>query len=145
MSADQLNFFGPPEDVKPSAPDDQPVLVTTHYRARPVRSDPFRTNAILSRDGRVLKEEGMDAAAASEAAQAWLVRARAVARDHARKYMVVCADDVRKAMPDDPPPNPAVCGSLFRGSEWAFTGGRNLSTHPENHAREQKVWRLRTN
>ena len=34
-----------------------------------------------------------------------------------------------------------AAGSLFRGSEWQFTGERIKSARKTNHAREIKVWR----
>lgn len=34
-------------------------------------------------------------------------------------------------------------GSIFKGSEWQFTGDRINSRLPSNHRREIKVWRLK--
>ncbi len=39
------------------------------------------------------------------------------------------------------PANHAFMGSLFKGSEWEFTGHRVKSETPGSHANELKCWR----
>lgn len=91
-------------------------------------------------ESRRRKERGM--ALAADAAPALLDRARSYARSLGRGS--VTADDVsewleQQGLPDLGP----AAGSLFRGSEWEFTGRFVQSTRKTNHARLLRVWRLK--
>jgi len=86
------------------------------------------------------KVEGMSAAARKR--PELLERAREIARGVAREGDGTCtADDVADYMEYGLGP---AAGALFRTKEWEWTGRRVPSRQPSNHARELKVWRLRT-
>lgn len=70
-----------------------------------------------------------------------LERARAIAVDLGKKQRYVTADDVGKEMQyrSMGELGPAA-GSLFKTSDWVFTGRRIQSDRRSNHARELKVW-----
>lgn len=68
-----------------------------------------------------------------------LKRARTIALQLAKNNGEVTADDVAKRL--DQPLGP-VAGSIFKTSDFEFTGARIRSTQKNNHARELKVWRL---
>ena len=93
-------------------------------------------------DGLAAKAEGMQGAA--DAKSDLLNKARMLAATHAADHGTVTMDDVATMMEKCglPELGPAA-GSVFKGSEWEFTGQRVLSTRAKNHARELKVWRLK--
>ena len=73
-----------------------------------------------------------------------LTVARSIAREVAELRGRVTADDVaaeldRRGLPQLGP----AAGSLFRGSQWQFTGKRVVSKQLRNHGRELKVWELK--
>ena len=88
------------------------------------------------------KDEGMKQAAARD--MTLLDYARRLARIVAETYGTVTADDVQLRLDEygcGPLGNAA--GSLFRGAEWEFTGDWRTSDRISNHARMNRVWRLR--
>ena len=91
-----------------------------------------------------LKETGMTNAM-NGSKHLLLDRARHVAKQIAmlRDSRTVSADDVFKALAEEGITESLgnAAGSLFRGSEWEFTGERIKSRRISNHAREIKVWR----
>lgn len=68
-----------------------------------------------------------------------LERARAEVRSFAHKNGTVTADDVDKALRVALGPS---AGSIFKGSDFHFTGKRITSKLPSSHGRELKVWML---
>jgi hypothetical protein len=99
------------------------------------------TDALFDGSESERRKEAGKALAAANRGQA-LERARAMARSIASERLSreVTADDVARALPTVHL-GPAA-GSLFRGSEWEFTGRRVRSEQVLNHSRELKVWRL---
>jgi|TARA_R110000824_G_C14894723_1_gene644821 hypothetical protein len=92
-----------------------------------------------------LKREGM-AAAAHGSKHELLDHARRVAKQIAmlRGSRTVTADDVGRAFANEGIRQSLgnAAGSLFRGSDWQFTGQRIKSVRKSNHSREIKVWRF---
>ena len=90
-----------------------------------------------------LKEEGMASAAANK--HDLLKHARHVAKQIAmlRDSRTVTADDVSRAFAREGITDSLgnAAGSIFRGSDWEFTGERINSQRKTNHSREIKVWR----
>ena len=70
-----------------------------------------------------------------------LEEARAVARAFAMRNGVVNADDVQAETGISLGP---AAGSLFRGTEWQFTGQWVPSARVTNHGRMLRVWRLKS-
>jgi len=89
-----------------------------------------------------LKDEGMRQAA--DRAQTTLELAREIAKMVARINGTVTADDVQLRLDESGYGHlgPAA-GSLFRGPDWIFTGDWRTSDRISNHARMNRVWRLR--
>jgi hypothetical protein len=93
------------------------------------------------------KHEGMRVAAMSRTELLRLARECAV--KHAMLHGDCTADDVQRVMSERYDIDSAkllgpASGSLFKGSQWRFTGEYRKSTQVRNHAREQKVWVLHT-
>ena len=89
-----------------------------------------------------LKERGMKQAADNDPTT--LELAREIAKRVARIHGTVTADDVQLRLDEagfGPLGNAA--GSLFRGKDWEFTGEWRTSDRITNHARCNRVWRLR--
>lgn len=90
--------------------------------------------------GEALKQHGMELAADHRVDE--LCLARQIAIEIARNGDGTChMDQVRQRLPEGVELGPAA-GSVFKGSEWEFTGLRVRSLLQSNHARELKVWRL---
>jgi len=75
----------------------------------------------------------------TDARTALLEQARNLAIDVATARGVVTADDIPSCMRKELGP---TAGSIFKSSEFHFTGNRIKSALPANHARELKVWAL---
>ena len=93
-------------------------------------------------EGLRLKEQGMRQAANNDPTT--LEYAREIAKMVARINGTVTADDVQLRLDEygcGPLGNAA--GSLFRGPDWEFTGDWRTSDRISNHARMNRVWRLR--
>ena len=88
------------------------------------------------------KDEGMRQAADNDPTT--LEYAREIAKMVARINGTVTADDVRLRLDESGYGHlgPAA-GSLFRGPDWIFTGDWRTSDRISNHARMNRVWRLR--
>ena len=87
------------------------------------------------------KKHGMEVAAAAKPLS--LDFARKVATDICNIGDVITIDDVLQEVEKR---NlvinlGAASGSLFKTSQWAFTGSRIKSTRVSNHSREIKVWK----
>lgn len=96
--------------------------------------------------GETLKAHGIDRAALNRAEI--LELAREVALEIARGHVLgeVTADDVYLALQDAGEPTELLgpaAGAIFRGKEWVWTGQWVPSTRVSNHARLNRVWRLR--
>ena len=94
--------------------------------------------------GRDLKQIGQERAAESAGSRLEWARdlAREIARGRADRE--VTADDVGRELKRhglDSTFLGAGAGSLFKGSEWEWTGRRVNSMRMKNHAREIRVWR----
>ena len=89
-----------------------------------------------------LKEQGMRQAADNDPTT--LEYAREIAKMVARINGTVTADDVQLRLNESGYGHlgPAA-GSLFRGPDWIFTGDWRTSDRITNHARCNRVWRLR--
>ena len=91
--------------------------------------------------GEQRKSDGMSKAA--QAKKQLLEDARQIAKVIAIDGDGTCnADQVAEAlrlrkMPELGP----AAGSLFKSSDWEFSGERVLSTQPNNHSREIRVWK----
>ena len=88
------------------------------------------------------KESGMRQAADRD--MTLLDYARRLAQIVAETYGTVTTDDVQLRLDEygcGPLGNAA--GSLFRGPDWIFTGDWRTSDRISNHARMNRVWRLR--
>ena len=92
------------------------------------------------------KENGMQAAAE---ARSWILskaREIAVAIASGRESRCCSADDVMKELiklghhPSDLGP---AAGSIFRGKSWEFTEEWEESERVSNHARVNRIWRLK--
>ena len=57
----------------------------------------------------------------------------------AQQFGEVTADDISEAVEG----LGAATGAIFRGREWEFTGEWRKSKRVSNHARMNRVWRLR--
>jgi hypothetical protein len=68
-----------------------------------------------------------------------LTRARQIALTAAHQNGTVTADDVAAKIGE---PLGPVAGSIFRTSDFEFTGKRVRSVQPNNHGRELRVWKL---
>ncbi len=90
------------------------------------------------------KTNGMALAAANASEQ--LDIARQIAYELAFKGNgFVCMDDVGKLLKEKGISVGPWCGSVFKEKgEWEFTGQRVNSHRITNHARELKVWRLKS-
>jgi hypothetical protein len=93
-------------------------------------------------EGEARKEFGMDLAASNRPHA--LARGREVARELALKSpdMTVTADDVQKVLIPEGIHLGNAAGSLFRTSEWVWTGEFVKSTRKTNHATLRRIWRL---
>jgi len=98
-------------------------------------------------EGRRRKEEGMSRASAKHGELLRMTRAVAVQIARGRLDSCCWADLVQQEMlrryewyAPDMLGNAA--GSIFRGTEWTFTGRRVQSARIANHSRELKVWHL---
>jgi hypothetical protein len=89
--------------------------------------------------GRALKDAAMIHFEAT--APTWLDKARQVARDHARVYGTVCADDVQRLCPPPKHIHHNAMGSVFRGSGFVSVGFKQ-SARTAAHARTIRVYRL---
>lgn len=88
------------------------------------------------------KELGM--AQARDSHEDVLALARDIAREHATRHGTVTADNVQRAlMQRGLPPLGNAAGSLFKGAAWEFTGEWIKSRRVTNHARQNRIWRLR--
>lgn len=94
----------------------------------------------------VLKEQGMKVAADNRVGI--LQQARAIALELGRRHpRNECTADAvsmelqRRSLPSNLGP---AAGSIFKDGNWYFTGQRIRSKRITNHAREIKVWRLKT-
>jgi len=101
-----------------------------------------QNNLFDFRAGQRLKKEGM--AAAADHYSGNLETAREIARRIARSRGVVTADDVGRILKkywniDSLGP---AAGSIFKGSEWQWTGEFRKSSRVTNHGRLLRVWRL---
>jgi len=91
--------------------------------------------------GELAKEQGMSQA---EEASNSIDAARLIAVAVAKSRGSVTADDVQRELVRlGLDPLGASAGSLFRGSEWEFTGRWVKSERVSNHARVNRVWRLK--
>ena len=96
------------------------------------------------RTGLNAKREGMARAADGQPALLDIAREIAVELALGDPHQETNADQVGIRMMNLGYPRsigPAA-GSIFRGSEWEFTGRRKLSSRITNHARELKIWRF---
>jgi hypothetical protein len=91
------------------------------------------------------KRLGMKDAAENETRVDDLDFARNVARCLARQNpdRECYADQVGEILDQEGIELGPSSGSIFKGSEWEFTGKRIKSSRKSNHARELKVWRLK--
>lgn len=88
------------------------------------------------------KQSGMVAAALSKADL--LEYAVELAERIARSTGDVTADDVNALLIAQGRGSLGnAAGSLFRGKQWQFTGQWRTSTRVSNHARQNRVWRLK--
>jgi hypothetical protein len=89
------------------------------------------------------KDEGMKAAAEAQPSLLALCRTVAVEIAVGRPDRTLTADDVGRVMwqRHDVDGLGPIGGSIFKGSDWVFTGQRIKSVRKRNHARELKVWR----
>ena len=93
-------------------------------------------------EGRRLKNEGIGKAARRRENILWA--AREIARGVARTHGTVTADDVQARMIlMGYPPLGNTAGAIFRSSEYEFTGEWRQSARVSNHARMNRVWRLK--
>jgi hypothetical protein len=94
-------------------------------------------------ESRHRKDEGMRIAAEHRPTDLEYARqiARRIAVEHPDRECD--ADRVGRILQHEGIDLGPASGSLFKGSEWIFTGRRILSKRKANHARELKVWRLR--
>ena len=74
-----------------------------------------------------------------------LLTARSAARIAARKLGKITIDDVIQTMQayGHACSLGQAAGSVFKGKEWVFTGEWRKSSRVSNHARQNRVWRLR--
>lgn len=89
--------------------------------------------------GEYAKEKGLDRTELNN--DSWVQRMRRYARRHSKLRGSVSADEIRAQaeMFDDYPATSNAWGAIFRTG---FTEiGRKKSSHPDNHAREIRVWR----
>ena len=95
--------------------------------------------------GERLKAEGMALAATSRAALMDIVRAELMRIARTRADRCATADDAQEFLVavgrSEELGNAA--GSLFRGGEWNFTGEWRKSARVSNHARVNRVWKLK--
>tara|TARA_R110000824_G_scaffold162525_1_gene338214 strand:- start:344 stop:694 length:351 start_codon:yes stop_codon:yes gene_type:complete len=96
-------------------------------------------------EGKRRRNKGMDAA--TEGRESLLQEARDIARACARYSDDGCAtaDDVARVFAQrdlDYSLLGNAAGSIFKGSQWLFTGEYMKSTRASAHARDIKVWRL---
>lgn len=106
----------------------------------------FDRNTFNARLGEDLKEQGM--ALANMSRSELLEFAKEACRSVAMRTFdrTVTADDAARELVDmgyDPSELGNAAGSLFRGNEWEFTGEWRKSTRVSNHARMNRVWRLK--
>lgn len=90
------------------------------------------------------KVNGMELAAENRSSD--LAKARDIAVELCRKNGTTDADEVGRVLYERheiKSLGPAA-GSLFKDSRFEFTGERRRSTRKKNHARELKVWRLKS-
>lgn len=74
-----------------------------------------------------------------------LLTARSAARIAARQLGAITIDDVMETM-QAYGHNALLgnaAGAVFKGSDWVFTGNWRKSSRVSNHARMNRVWRLR--
>lgn len=93
--------------------------------------------------GERAKQEGMARAADNRAVL--LEMARGFAHQHALLHGTVTADDVARQMAVhgfSPSALGPAAGSLFKTSEWEWTGEYVKSIRVSNHSRMIRVWRL---
>lgn len=92
-----------------------------------------------------MKEDGIKRVSTSPEARAWLELARfkagiAAAYQGGVVKGVVTVDDIRGTIPE--PPSPNLWGAVFRVG-FEFTGEFRKSSHASNHARVNRVWRVK--
>ena len=123
MSQDSFSFMNGPQPVKPSPR-------TTFDKARGERA----------------KSYGMDLAAENRHALLEEAREAMVVLACCRESREVDADDIADWLIDQGI-NPSRLGpatpSVFRGDMWQFTGRWKKSERISNHARVNRIWRLR--
>jgi hypothetical protein len=94
--------------------------------------------------GLQLKKEGKKKARMAKGEL--LERAREIARDVGEAKEFVTADDVQRQLIKEghhPFALGNAAGSIFRGSEWEFTGRMVKSARISNHGHQNMVWRLK--
>lgn len=101
----------------------------------------------FSRDkGQLARDRGMLAAAVSRKEILELARGIAETIAQGREARTVCADDVYKELEAQGVNIRLLgnaAGSLFKGSQWEFTGRRLASARITNHARAIMLWKLK--
>src|SRR5262245_51976725 len=107
-----------------------------------MRFDPKQPGLFDRGEGQLQKEEGMELAASHD--EPLLDKARRIAIHLARHGQEITADDVQRALYIETGELLGnACGSLFRLDEWEFTGNWRPSPRTSNHARMNRVWRLK--
>lgn len=94
-------------------------------------------------EGKALRDEGMSVSAKNNSLA--LLQAKAIAKKIAlsKEGRTCTIDDVQRVLIDLGINLGMAAGSVFKGSEWVFTG-QYIATHRKSsHARQIKVWRLK--
>lgn len=94
--------------------------------------------------GRFLRDAGITRVTANNSA--WVMRARELAKAHAREYSTVTADDIHQFIADgllDPMPHPNCAGGIWKDRAFRFTGVYINSTRAGRHAGLIRTWGLR--
>jgi hypothetical protein len=97
--------------------------------------------------GKKLRDEGIDAASSPRYRSALLTKVREIARSVAAfSPLGITADDVAAHCSRHGLPFEALgkaAGGIFRGGDFEPTGEWRQSPRASNHARPQRVWRLK--
>jgi hypothetical protein len=92
------------------------------------------------------KKEGMNLAAMNKVAILDYARSIAFRIARNRESKEACIDDVTRVFVQNGGTGKELgkaAGSVFQKEHWVFTGRWERSPRRSNHARENKVWRLR--
>lgn len=97
-------------------------------------------------EGERLRDEGISLAKEAYSRKALVEKAREIAIELANLHWDVTADDVFEEMIKrdlHPELLGNGAGSIFRGDDFEFTGEWRKSKRVSNHARQNRVWRLK--